>query len=256
MLWGVRAYGYVEVVNVGLLYQWGRKDGFPGTDGSTIDADNTLAPANIITIYGADGVIPLSEDANGYKKVNITSIIEGKANTFEYAIKNPLTFIYSTAAPRDWYATLATNQDNTLWGEGTVGKSAYDPCPKGWQIAQNGTWSDFTRTENAEQPLNGTFPFYIQGIAKENGDVGDYHQTNGSLYKATSGKGTPLSWYPAGTGQISWNSGTLNGSGRTGLVWSKNTEGTNAYRVYGDTKKTAQNAYYRAYGYSVRCIQE
>ncbi|WP_300856999.1 hypothetical protein, partial [uncultured Rikenella sp.] len=54
---------------------------------------------------------------------------------------------------------------------------------------RNGTWSDFTR--DATTPLNGTFPYYSDGVAGESFGKGDYKATNGRLYKVTtSGTGT------------------------------------------------------------------
>ncbi|HIW10855.1 MAG TPA: hypothetical protein H9888_05055 [Candidatus Rikenella faecigallinarum] len=179
----------------------------------------------------------MTEDANGYKKVNITAIIGGEPNTAEYTVKNPLTFIYSTVTPWDWYATLATNQDNTLWGERSD-KSAYDPCPKGWRIPQDGTWDDF---------LINNFQLYIQGVVNQ--DISEvYYQTNGRLYNE-------LTWYST-SGQIS-KSGLIGGIGFGGYVHTLSITNTGAYCLrFVLNAVTPNNFNYRIYGISVRCVQE
>ena len=83
----------------------------------------------------------MTEDANGYKKVNITAIIGGEPNTAEYTVKNPLTFICNTIEPRDWYTNNKNYQDNTLWDSN---KTVSDPCPHGWKVPTDGTWGDFS----------------------------------------------------------------------------------------------------------------
>uniref|UniRef100_UPI0025CC0D67 DUF4906 domain-containing protein n=1 Tax=uncultured Rikenella sp. TaxID=368003 RepID=UPI0025CC0D67 len=171
----------------GMFYQWGRKDPLPYVDASTINASN--ATGTTIKIYGNTGTNELAEatgpnlNAAGYKRfdinggtVTIAADKWSKNSTLAYSVKNPLTFIYNAQTPYDWYAKDADNQNNDLWGDGSV-KSPYDPCPKGWRVAPNGTWSDFTR--DAEVPLNGTFPYYSDGVAGEKYGAGNYKATNG-----------------------------------------------------------------------------
>ncbi|WP_298064898.1 DUF4906 domain-containing protein, partial [uncultured Rikenella sp.] len=199
----------------GMFYQWGRKDPFPRATSTTVK----VTAATTIPIYKGTTVLP--EDGTGYKKVNITtSGVVKNNNTLEYSVKNPLSFIFSSATPYDWYATAAANQDNTLWGDG-AGKSAYDPCPEGWRIAPNGTWSDFTRTAaNA-----GTFLYYEQGAQSE---AADYYLTNGRYYVPTSG--AVRAWYPAPGFRDSGNNGQDGGLmhvGNSGYSWSSAVSGSN-----------------------------
>ena len=211
----------------GMFYQWGRKDPLPYVDASTINAQN--ATGTTIKIYNGSGTI-LPEatgpnvDATGYKRydingsgVSLGADKWGKTSTLKYSIENPLTFIYNATTPYDWYAKDAANQNNDLWGDGSV-KSPYDPCPKGWRVAPNGTWSDFTR--DATTPLNGTFPYYSDGVPGESYGSGHYKATNGRLYKvSTSGAGTPLAWYPA-PGFRAGSHGVLGNVSEVGFSWS------------------------------------
>ena len=188
--------------------------------------------------------------------MNITAegVIDENNTTLAYTIKHPLSFINNSIEPRDWYTDNEMNQNSTLWANDT--KTHYDPCPQGWRIPPDGTWSDFTRTDNAEQPLNGTFPFYIKGVAKENGGVKDFHQTNGSLYKATLGIGTPLSWYPV-TGYRHSTSGTFYYVGSRGYYWSASISSTSSVAMsYNMSELFPNYMYRRACGFPVRCVQE
>ena len=242
----------------GLFYQWGRKDPFPRTQGSTIDADDGSA-AITIPIYGPDGKTVLPENGAGYKKVNITTggVMSGNIS-LAYAVAHPLSFIYSDGNTRDWYTTSTTSQNNDLWGNGKE-KSIYDPCPEGWRIAPDGTWSDFTRTTDNAQPLNGTFPYYIEGSPKEDGESGDYDITNGRLYKvSSSGEGTPLAWYPV-PGYRDGASGVLGSVGHYGYNWSSTvaTSGYSAHSLDFSTQGLSPTTTYgRANGLQVRCLQE
>ena len=240
----------------GLFYQWGRKDPFPRATGADIDPSS--ATSETINIYDIDNQI-LTEDDTGYKKTDIkTGGVVSDNNSLVYAVAHPLTFIYNGSAPHDWYATLAGNRNDALWGDKTI-KSVYDPCPEGWRVAPNKTWSDFTRTTDNAQPLNGTFPYYIEGSPKEDGESGDYDITNGRLYKvSSSGEGTPLAWYPA-PGYRHYASGALGGVGNYGSSWSSAVVagGYNAHSLYFYTQGLSPtNANYRASGLQVRCLQE
>ena len=240
----------------GMFYQWGRKDPFPRVQGSTIDA--SAATGKTIEIYNGRGEV-LPEDGIGFKKVPITTggVVSG-SNSLAYAVAHPLTFISNSAEPFDWYATSNGNQNGALWGDGTA-KSVYDPCPEGWRVAPDGTWSDFTRTEDNAQPLNGTFPYYIKGSAKEDGEKGDYDMTNGRLYKvAATGNGTPLAWYPA-PGYRNHPNGALSFVGDNGYSWSSTVAvgGYGTHILYFRTQACGpNNALGHAYGLQVRCIQQ
>ena len=114
---------------IGPGYQWGRKDPFWNTS-TKINADNTGAPGE------------------GTVKQNI-----------RYSVHHPDTYIY---AEQNWTsyetsgALLGDNTPSSTWNDPKftlhgadnceIGKSIYDPCPYGWHIPVNGTWSDFSAT--------------------------------------------------------------------------------------------------------------
>ncbi|WP_462377058.1 fimbrial protein [Rikenella microfusus] len=237
----------------GMFYQWGRKDPFPRVQGSTISASG--ATGTTIPIYGPTGSTPLPEDGTGYKKVDITagSVVVGN-NSLAYAVAHPLTFIYNGSAPYDWYTTSTTSQNNALWGDGTA-KSVYDPCPEGWRIAPNETWSDFGTDAYAE-----IFRYYIDGTPKTSSSTpsNEYYATNGRLYKPTTG--AVRAWYPA-PGYRDFGRTGCEGEARyvgyRGYSWSSSVSGSNGFCLdFSTTYLHPSDANYRGHGFQVRCLQE
>lgn len=211
MLWG-----HARVV------QWGRKDGFPGADGSTIQqvyGENAIG----IPIYGSQ-----SEEME-IETISVSTAIGSAVNTKTYSIKHPSTFIYSSSGVRDWYTTNTTNQINVLWGDGDI-KSVYDPCPAGWRVASYGTWDDFSAA---------TFPI------------------SGSAYKVITGRlYNKMAWYPGG-GYRDSSLGKYCYVGRNGFYWSATDRGSNAWNMHFNIDLIAQaGTPYRACGVSIRCVQE
>ena len=106
---------------LGLLYQWGRKDPFPG---SSSISSNTVAMS---TLTWPSAV--LSDASNG---------------TIAYAVSNPTTFIKSNSSNNDWHYTGDESRLYTRWTGSDHDKSIYDPCPAGWRVPDggaNGVWS-------------------------------------------------------------------------------------------------------------------
>ncbi|MDR1715246.1 MAG: FimB/Mfa2 family fimbrial subunit [Prevotella sp.] len=111
----------------GLLYQWGRKDPFPGS--------STLTGTDEPTLYTASGTI------------SVTKTQVAVANNLSNSIANPFTFYYLATDPRDWYSNSGIRSD-ALWGPAS--KTVYDPCPIGWRVPQQGIWllTNFTMGQN------------------------------------------------------------------------------------------------------------
>ena len=216
---------------------WGRKDGFPGADGSTItQATGANENASTLTIYGVDGSTELTED-KGFQVESITVAENGLSNTLVYSIKHPLTYITSpNQTPWDWYTSNSLNQNNILWNSPETGKGINDPCPAGWKVAPDGTWIDFLEQAN----------YYIEGVQTSSGNS---TQTNGVLYNHSS-------WYPA-SGRREFTTGILSYVGNSSFSWSCTNSGVSAKNIYlymgGSLLSTS---FGRSNGFSVRCIQE
>ncbi len=106
-------------------------------------------------------------------------------------------------------------------------------------------------------PLNGTFPYYSDGVAGEKYGDGHYKATNGRLYKVTtSGTGTPLAWYPA-PGYRHGTSGAPGHVGGNGYSWSSAVSGIRGRFLWFSTQDLdPSNTYYRASGLQLRCLSE
>lgn len=128
-------------------------------------------------------------------------------------------FITGTSASNyDW---LSPKNDN-LWGKP---KTAKDPCPTGWRVPTSdelGKWG------------SGSF--------------------SGGLLTITGQNGINLVLPAAGF--RSYSSGASYNQGSYGYYWSSSVSGTSARNVYFLSGTVYGGAYYRAYGFSVRCVQE
>lgn len=119
---------------LGLLYQWGRKDPFPGANGISSNASKTL-------YSGGSGTTT-------YALTNTTAPSTSE-NNLETAIRNPSAFYYNASSPYDWYCGKSTVQNSTLWG---MTKTVYDPCPSGWKVpplTAFSSWSTSTTSWNS-----------------------------------------------------------------------------------------------------------
>ena len=100
-----------ELSALGLMYQWGRKDPFPGA--SSIGR-NVLCKTT--------GTWPSGID------------VDQNTGTIAYSIAHPTTLMNYKSY--DWLYDWETNLDNTRWQSV---KTKYDPCPSGWRVPDGDT---------------------------------------------------------------------------------------------------------------------
>ncbi|MDU1893119.1 MAG: DUF4906 domain-containing protein [Dysgonomonas sp.] len=100
---------------LGLFYQWGRKDPFPATVGTT--GDNSTIQ---ITIY------------------NGSIVYQSGQASLKTATQNPNTFYNSNQ--RQW----CTDGNDNMWDKTGRNKSVLDPCPPGWRVPMSSTWTGIT----------------------------------------------------------------------------------------------------------------
>ncbi|WP_299457475.1 hypothetical protein [uncultured Rikenella sp.] len=107
--------------------------------------------------------------------------------------------------------------------------------------------------------MNGTFPYYSDGVAGESYGAGHYKATNGRLYKvSTSGTGTPLAWYPA-PGSRGRGEGALWSVGNGGYSWSCTPvtgDVTVRYLDFYTQNLYPSGAHNRGHGFQLRCLSE
>ena len=154
--------------------------------------------------------------------------------TIEYATANPTTYITYNSNNYDWYYTGDSSTDNTRWTTSETAKSIYDPCPAGWRVpdgGSNGIWS------------------------KAGFDYTTYDSTNMGISFSISSPST--TWYPASVYR-SFSVGSLSNVGSYGYYWSASPNSYGAYFLYFsyDGYVYPSRGRSRAFGHSVRCIQE
>jgi hypothetical protein len=244
------------LTTTGLLYQWGRKDPFPGVNVLYNDPDNEY---NSIPIYNASGT-ELTEGAQT-GGTGIQSFATAAANNLSNSILHPMWFYYGTFLTNignDWYTATDTrlSQNDALWGGASLvtptAKTIFDPCPAGWRVpACSGSlspWSGFEtiNSSGTADTYNEYLNFPWQNAVWENGYGRIYNLASNTYYQATGSRGG--------------ESGGFYNVGQYGRYWSAS---------IGTTKPayaTALNFYnlgvdvtsplYRAHGHSIRCVKE
>ena len=96
----------------GLFYQWGRKDAFPGSDGTNNNQTYYIGSE-------ASGIKTPISTANNYTKL------------FEL-VHNPFVFATNHTSYRG--SINDASATNNSWGGVSGEKTIYDPCPTGWKV--------------------------------------------------------------------------------------------------------------------------
>lgn len=160
-------------------------------------------------------------DING-TSIGKTTATSGKV-TFAKAMQTPAAF-YTYGG--DWASP--NNYTTKKWNDITDadGKSLFDPSPKGWRLPNRENFSNFSTT---------TFTW-------DNSNKGRVYNTN---------------WFPAAGCRYS-SGGSMSLVGSDGYYWSSSPYGgNNGYNLgfySGSVNPSGYNL--RAYGFSVRCVQE
>ena len=150
--------------------------------------------------------------------------------------ENSNKFYYNAESPGDWCKV----QNDDLWNSGTEStpvKTEYDPCPEGWRVP---TYAEFDRLTNSYSS------FMTVGGQKGRYFCGDYTYLDNA----------PQVFFPA-AGRRNDYDGHATTRGIYGYYWSLSTYGGDgAYNLEFSSSRVYLTNYGRAYGYSVRCVQE
>lgn len=150
----------------GLMYQWGRKDPFPGdrilrgtntTDSHHFDSKPIYDMAGVQLTEGSQaegtGIHSIKTDADPTRTGLAKSIVE------------PMVYLRGTEGYSDWFCCSEPTEMkrcDTLWCEPVRGKSPFDPCPEGWRVPadKNGEFI-WNGLENATTDYSalGVFPY-------------------------------------------------------------------------------------------------
>ena len=136
--------------------------------------------------------------------------------------------------PPDWCNTRIDD----LWVDSEGYKTKKDPCPTGWRIP----------TDDELAVLGDNFSSWTTNSEGQNGYyfVGEYTYIDG----------LPQVFFPA-AGSLDYGSGNAYHRGNSGYYWSSGPSGSRAYHLYfSSVGASSKSSDYRAYGYSVRCVQE
>jgi hypothetical protein len=263
-IWMDRNLGAITVTpstttTLGLLYQWGRKDPFPGAGNYTGISNNTYTS---LPIYNQNGTALTEESGtsgSGIKHAQaLETTLSDKVLNLRNSIKSPMTFYYGVEGDNisyDWY-TSTDNADllnSGLWGSSTSeskpsGKTIFDPCPEGWRV-----------------------PYFEDGISPwksfDTGDVGDsqnsyiYFPWYSSAWESSYGRiyteSVPANMYYPATGFRYWGSGAFFLVGVNGNYWLASV--VNSYSSAAAFSRSIVDPYNysnRAGGFSVRCVKE
>ena len=144
------------------------------------------------------------------------------------------TFFTASESPYDW----TSPQDDNLWNSGTEStpvKTKYDPCPEGWRVP---TYAELAQLTNIYSS------FITVGDQKGRYFCGDYTYLDNA----------PQVFFPA-AGYRRSNDGDARSRG-LGYYWSSRRYSGHAYNLDFYSGDVDMSYSYRAYGHSVRCVQE
>lgn len=211
----------------GLLYQWGRKDPFPGDRALRHTTSNNPPNYDSRPIYDMQGnQLPETGLEAGEGIYVVRRSKEDPLCGLGAAICNPRILYLGVSGYSDWYASEAVDSNDELWGM-SGDKSPFDPCPEGWRVpAYKNEKSPWNGLENATTPYSplGVFP-----------QAGFRYIHNGGALK-NSGFGVSI-----------WSGSVI--SGGNGMYLS-------IYNDYAGRPQIQTTVSERSTGASIRCVKE
>lgn len=145
------------------------------------------------------------------------------------------TFFTASKSPYDW----TSPQDDNMWNSGTEEnpvKTEYDPCPEGWRVPTYAELDELNNNYSSFMTVGEQQGLYL---------CGDYTYLDNA----------PQVFFPAAGGRSNYV-GRADCRGDYGNYWSSGPISTHAYFLYFDSSDLYMNRSNRAFGQSVRCVQE
>ena len=216
------------------LYQWGRKDAFPGTTA-------TLAVNTINWNAGSEMYMQtiLQNPQNYFTAGYNGNVLDAGTGFAKYYTFYNLWSMNNTSA-------YAENQANSQ----TVVKTIYDPSPVGFSVPANDAFTGFTTTGVVSNNSN-------QINADATSEAETYKTIFGHNFWTNSSK-TETIFFPAAGYREARNGNTLTKYGVAGEYWTATPNDNHNGNVLGFEYNVVHPLYrnIRAYGFSVRPVAE
>ena len=276
-----------EVVKTfGLYYQFGRKDPFPTAKNRERRIDNN---SETVDVFDRDGNKLNAATLRGENYQIMNHFISSSVQPIiSYSIKQPLTFILcSEDNSFNWiYGAISQSEawkvSNRLWGGNLnnetsskrldtkfTGKTIYDPCPSGWCMPPQDTWTNFTtslldgdRSSNYNINIASLYNCPIEDQKNYvDGDYSGFVSSTGVFGRRyyINGNTGDKAFYPA-SGYSNGINGQICDVGASSCAWSSSPVSadlpqgaclnTNIAWVY------PVSSHSRANGFPVRCVKE
>ena len=208
------------------LYQFGRKDAFPGMD-------ETQLPQGAINKNAGDNM----------------SIINGIQNPQNFYIEGNSWATISSAG-YSYYNLWSADNTTRAWNDNAVIKTVYDPCPVGFKMPANNAFTGFTSNGQSQTtPANINVDGTADSQAKFSAAYGHNFYTNSSksatIFFPASG------WRYRGNGSL--GAVGSNGYYRSAVPDPSNSSGLLFFN-WGDVRP--QESSVHAYGMAVRPVSE
>ena len=205
------------------LYQFGRKDAFPGVDASKLAANSHFTQ-------------------NAGDKMSITNNIQNPDKFYIYGVSVLMYYGYYNLWSADNTVTGGYNQGN----DNPVVKTVYDPCPVGFKMPANNAFTGFT--------ANGQNNYIMNVYGTDNSQT--FQNNFGHNFWTSSSKTATIN-FPA-SGRRSYNSGSLESFGNAGFYWSAVPGGNNysCYLSFVSNGVSPLHVNPRAFGCAARPVSE
>ena len=204
------------------LYQFGRKDAFPGVATSDLKAGG------------------ITENAGN--NMSITNNIQNPDKFYIYGISVLMYYGYYNLWSADNTVEGGYNQGN----DNPVVKTVYDPCPVGFKMPANNAFTGFTANGQNNGIMN------VDGTD----NLQTYQNNFGHNFWTSSSK-TATIYFPA-SGRRSYDGGSLNVVGYAGFYWSAVPSGNNysCYLAFVSNGVSPLHENPRAFGCAARPVSE
>lgn len=227
---------------VGLYYQWGRKDPFPGYN------DWGIALTDLTKMYNAanEEITPdFSNLKSAWGPVNVDYTLNNPDVFIKIQDKNYFDWIAGAPKLNLWYEKVKDDKDDK---DNKLKKSVYDPCPQGWKVPawkdNNSPWVDFSDAGNTWGNYNP--PFQPSNKGAELSSIyfpyAGYRNGNPYYEGVLSDLTTAGSYWTSATIEAIADKGEIVKAGRT-LYFTKDGVNPSAYS-------------YKVNALPVRCVKE